>query len=236
MKIILIGYGKMGKEIEQEALACQHTICAKIDQDNEWQLYHEAIREADVAIDFSIPDKAVGNILKCFERNIPIVVGVTGWYEQLDFIIKTCIEQQKNLFYAPNFSIGMNIMFDLNKRLVQLTSKYGYQLELFEAHHEQKLDKPSGTALKLANDIIEESEYKKWTLDKNKINTDLFIDVIRQGDIKGIHEVRAQSEADKLTIRHEAISRKGFAKGAIAAASFLIGKKGVFTMTDLLNE
>lgn len=227
----------MGKETEQAALSRRHEITVKIDNSEDWMRYSMDFLKSDVAIVFSVPDKAVENIYKCFNAHIPVVVGTTGWYGELEKVVKRCNEEQKSLFYAPNFSIGMNIMFALNKRFVHLSEKYGYKLSLYEAHHVQKVDKPSGTAIKLANDIICESEhYEKWTIDQPKSQEELPVEVVREGDIKGIHEVKATSDIDCLTLKHEAFSRKGFAVGAVMAAEFLIGKKGVFTMYDLINS
>lgn len=175
--------------------------------------------------------------------NIPVVCGTTGWYEHLDEVKARCEKENQALFYAPNFSIGMNITFMLNQQLAKLSEKYGYRLSLTETHHIHKLDKPSGTAVKLAEDIIKNNDnYKSWELSQCTMNNEqltvdevLPIEAIREGNVFGIHEVKAESDCDIIQLRHEAFSRKGFATGAVIAAEFLLGKKGIFTMNDLFK-
>ena len=235
MKIAIIGYGKMGHEIEKAALARQHEIIVTIDNPQEWQERLKQLKQADVAIDFSQPDQVVGNIHRCFDWHIPIVVGTTAWQDHFEEIKVRCLNERQSLFHAPNFSIGMNIMFMLNKQLAKFAEKYGYQLSLAETHHIHKLDKPSGTAVKLANDILSVNhDYDHWSIDAPTDHT-LYINVTRIGEVNGIHSVVADSEADRLTLTHEAYNRKGFALGAITAAEFLIGKTGVFGMEDLMG-
>ena len=235
MKIAIIGYGKMGHEIEKAALARQHEIIVTIDNPQEWQERLDQLKQADVAIDFSQPDQVVGNITRCFDWHIPIVVGTTAWQDHFEEIKVRCLNESQSLFHAPNFSIGMNIMFMLNKQLAKFAVKYGYQLSLAETHHIHKLDKPSGTAVKLANDILSVNhDYDHWSIDAPTDHT-LYINVTRIGEVNGIHSVVADSEADRLTLTHEAYNRKGFALGAIAAAEFLVGKVGVFGMEDLMR-
>ena len=235
MKIAIIGYGKMGHEIEKAALARHHEIIVTIDNPQEWQERLEQLKQADVAIDFSQPDQVVGNIHRCFDWHIPIVVGTTAWQDHFEEIKVRCLNESQSLFHAPNFSIGMNTMFMLNKQLAKFAEKYGYQLSLAETHHIHKLDKPSGTAVKLANDILSVNhDYDHWSIDAHTDHT-LYINVTRIGEVNGIHSVVADSEADRLTLTHEAYNRKGFALGAIAAAEFLIGKTGVFGMEDLFG-
>ncbi len=245
MKIILLGYGKMGHEVEQIALQRGHEIVARIDKDKD--LETQRLRDSEthdiVAIEFSTPATALENIHRCFDMNIPVVCGTTGWYEHLDEIKERCEKEQQTFFYAPNFSIGMNITFMLNRQLAKLSEKYGYKISLTETHHIHKLDKPSGTAVKLAEDIIENNEnYKSWELNQFTIDNEqltignvLQVEAIREGDVFGIHEVKAESDCDVIQLRHEAFSRKGFATGAVIAAEFLLGKKGVFTMNDLFK-
>ena len=236
MKIALLGYGKMGHEVEKAALARQHEIVVTIDNATEWTERTPLLKKADIAIDFSQPDQAVANIMRCFDLHIPIVVGTTAWYDHLPEIRQRCEAEGQGLFYAPNFSIGMNIMFCLNRQLAQLAGRYGYRLSLTETHHIHKLDKPSGTAVKIANDIIAVShDYDSWSLEAQADRV-LPITAIREGEVNGIHSVTAQCGADQLTLTHEAFNRQGFAQGAIAAAEFLIGKHGCFTMDDLINE
>ena len=248
MNIILLGYGKMGHEIERIALHRGHNVMAIIDNDRDFQDFSDSqiLRPSDsdiVAIEFSTPATAFDNISRCFDLNIPVVCGTTAWYQKFDEINERCIKENQAFFYAPNFSIGMNIMFMLNKQLAKITEKYDYKLSLTETHHIHKIDKPSGTAVRLAEDIIENNNnYNSWklnqcTMDNEQctMNDVLPIDAIREGDVFGIHEVKAESDCDVIQVRHEAFSRKGFATGAVVAAEFLIGKKGIYTMNDLLN-
>lgn len=235
MKILLLGYGKMGHEVEQIALQRGHSIVATIDNVNEWAEKNDMLREADVAIEFSTPATALENIKRCFDIHLPVVCGTTAWYQHLEEIKERCVKEQQTLFYAPNFSIGMNITFMLNRYLAKITEKYDYKLSLTETHHIHKLDRPSGTAVKLAEDIIESNgNYSSWSLDDCGEEV-LHIEAIREGEYFGIHEVKAESECDIIQLRHEAFSRKGFATGAVIAAEFVEGKKGIFTMNDLLN-
>ena len=250
MKIILLGYGKMGHEVEKIALQRGHEILAKIDNENDWNSFkHSAAQQLNnsatqtVAIEFSTPATAFENIKSCFDMNIPVVCGTTAWYQHFDEIKVRCEKENQALFYAPNFSIGMNIMFMLNQQLAKITEKYDYKLSLTETHHIHKLDKPSGTAVKLANDIVDNNKnYDSWKLvecltknDECSMKNALPIEAIREGEYFGIHEVKAESSCDIISLRHEAFSREGFATGAVIAAEFLIGKKGLFTMNDLLN-
>ena len=245
MKIILLGYGKMGHEVERIALQRGHEIIARIDKDKDLEI--QRLRDSEthemVAIEFSTPATALENINLCFDMNIPVVCGTTGWYEHLDEVKARCEKENQALFYAPNFSIGMNITFMLNQQLAKLSEKYGYRLSLTETHHIHKLDKPSGTAVKLAEDIIKNNDnYKSWELSQCTMNNEqltvdevLPIEAIREGNVFGIHEVKAESDCDIIQLRHEAFSRKGFATGAVIAAEFLLGKKGIFTMSDLFK-
>lgn len=236
MKILLLGYGKMGHEVEQIALQRGHNIVATIDNVNEWAEKNDMLREADVAIEFSTPATALENIKRCFDIHLPVVCGTTAWYQHLEEIKERCVKEQQTLFYAPNFSIGMNITFMLNRYLAKITEKYDYKLSLTETHHIHKLDRPSGTAVKLAEDIIESNgNYSSWSLDDCGEEV-LHIEAIREGEYFGIHEVKAESECDIIQLRHEAFSRKGFATGAVIAAEFVEGKRGIFTINDLLNH
>ena len=226
----------MGHEVEKAALAHQHDVVVTIDNAQEWQERLEQLKQADVAIAISQPDQVVGNIHRCFDLHIPIVVGTTAWQNHFEEIKQRCLAEGQSLFTAPNFSIGMNIMFLLNKQLAKFAKRYGYQLSMAETHHIHKLDKPSGTAVKLANDIISVNhDYDHWSIDTPAEHT-LYINVTREGEVNGIHSVTAQSHADRITLTHEAFNRQGFALGAIAAAEFLVGKTGVFGMEDLFGE
>ena len=250
MKIILLGYGKMGHEVEKIALQRGHEILARIDNEEDWTSFENSetqkLRNSEtqvIAIEFSTPATAFDNIKRCFDMNIPVVCGTTAWYQHFDEVKERCEKENQALFYAPNFSIGMNIMFMLNQQLAKITEKYDYKLSLTETHHIHKLDKPSGTAVKLANDIVENTKhYDSWELNecimKNEkciMENVLPIEAIREGEFFGIHEVKAESSCDIISLSHEAFSREGFATGAVIAAEFLIDKKGLYTMNDLLN-
>ena len=233
----------MGHEVEKIALQRGHEILATIDNESEWDAFKNSeshnlgISEDVVAIEFSTPATAFENIKRCFDMNIPVVCGTTAWYDHFDEVKDRCERENQALFYAPNFSIGMNIMFMLNQQLAKITEKYGYKLSLTETHHIHKLDKPSGTAVKLANDIVENNKnYNSWECDNEQCADGVLpIEAIREGEYFGIHEVKAESSCDIISLRHEAFSREGFATGAVIAAEFIIGKKGLFTMNDLLN-
>ena len=224
----------MGHEEERLALAKGHEVVITIDNEQEWKERLEQLKTADVAIEFSQPDQAFANISRCFDLHLPIVVGTTAWYDRFDEVKDRCIKEHQSLFYAPNFSIGMNMVFRINKQLAQFAEKYGYAMSLAETHHIHKLDKPSGTAAKLANDIIaESSRYQCWSINEPYPADTLPIEVTREGEVFGIHSVTARSSADRITLTHEAFSREGLAQGALAAAQFLVGKTGVFTMENL---
>ncbi|MDA3943618.1 MAG: 4-hydroxy-tetrahydrodipicolinate reductase [Bacteroidetes bacterium] len=237
LKIALIGYGRMGKEIAAIAETRGHHIIAKLDSERDWMNHIDAFVAADVAIEFSVPEKAVSNIHKCFDANIPVVVGTTGWYHQLPEVLNRSKEQNQTIFYAPNYSIGMNMMFALSKQLTAMAVRYGYKMELYEKHHIHKLDKPSGTAIELARIIkTQHPEIEGYSLDKHDDPKLLPVEVIREDEVNGIHELILNSDEDSLKLRHEAFNRKGFAKGALMAAEFLNGKKGVFTMDDIFKQ
>lgn len=225
----------MGHEVERIALQRGHKVLFKIDNEQEWNEQKQKIIEADVAIEFSTPTAAIANINHCFDIDMPVVCGTTAWYQHLNEIKNRCEKENHTLFYAPNFSIGMNIVFMINKQIAKMTEKYDYKFSITETHHIHKLDKPSGTAVKLAEDIIENNKnYNSWKLNSDDAGI-LPIKAIREGEYFGIHEVAAKSEYDIISLRHEAFSRKGFATGAVIAAEFIQGKKGCFTMNDLLN-
>ena len=236
MKITLLGYGKMGKEIEKAALEKGHEIFLKIDSEKDWQTYENVFAQSEIAIDFSMPDTAVANIKKCFKSNIPVVEGTTAWYNQLDEIKSLCKQKNQALFFASNYSIGVNILFEINKQLASIMNNYeSYEPSIEESHHIQKLDAPSGTAITLANEIIEKIERKKkWIKEFSQAPNELAIKSIRKGNIPGTHSIFYDSPTDVLEIKHTAKNRKGFAFGAVLAAEFLLGKTGFFTMEDLL--
>ena len=224
MKIVILGYGKMGHEVEQIALQRGHEVAYRIDTAQDWYCNLDGIADCDVVIEFSTPDTAITNIEKCFELDIPMVIGTTGWYAHLDDIKNRCKNEGHTIFYAPNFSLGMNFVMNLNKEMARFAQKYDYQLDITETHHIHKLDKPSGTAVKLAEDIIENNDnYEYWELEEDAQENDdkmLRINAIREGEVFGIHEIKALSECDEITLRHEAFSRKGFAAGAVIAAEY----------------
>jgi 4-hydroxy-tetrahydrodipicolinate reductase len=231
MKIALLGYGKMGKTIEKLAEKKGHQIVARISSRSDFS----DLKIADVAIDFSIPEAAVKNITACFELGIPVVSGTTGWLEHFDEVLNTCQSRNGSFIYASNFSVGVNLFFELNKKLAEMMAKHkDYTVDIEEIHHTQKLDAPSGTAISLAKDIIEKSDYTNWKLD-NTTQNEIPIKALRIEDVKGTHTVSYRSVIDTLSIKHEAHSREGFALGAILAAEWLQGKIGVFTMKDVLG-
>lgn len=237
MKIALIGYGKMGHEVEIVALNRNHQVVLKIDKDNENDLILQNLKKVDVAIEFSTPTTAFQNVRKCLESSIPVVVGTTGWFDKLDEAKLVADNCNTALFHASNYSIGVNMFFRLNKVLADYVNNVkGYSLSITETHHTQKLDAPSGTAITMAQLIVESiDELKGWTLLPDKCNGKIPIEAIREGDVPGTHTVTFNSEQDEILLTHRAKSRKGFAIGAVLAAEFLVGKKGFFTMEDLLK-
>jgi 4-hydroxy-tetrahydrodipicolinate reductase len=237
MKLALLGYGKMGQEIEKTALARGHSITLIIDINNQDMLTKENLLKADVAIDFSTPDSAVRNILLCFDAGIPVVCGTTGWNNDLQKITSTCKEKNLALFHSSNFSIGVNILFAVNEFLAGIMNKFDeYDVRIEETHHTQKLDAPSGTAISIAEQIISRIDRKdQWNLTKSNLAESIPINSIREGDIKGIHEIFYESDVDFITLKHFTKSRKGLAFGAVLAAEFIVNRKGVFTMRDLLG-
>lgn len=237
MKIALIGYGKMGKTIEQIALQRGHQIVSIIDINNTADFDSEAFRSADVAIEFTTPATALGNYMRCFEANIPVVSGTTGWLSHLDEVKAKCEQEGKTFFYASNFSVGVNIFFALNRYLAKIMNGFpAYDVRMTEVHHIHKLDAPSGTAITLAEGILDNVERKeRWTLETAEQPTDLPIHAIREGEVPGIHEIIYESEADTISIKHDAKSRAGFALGAVIAAEFTAGKKGFLGMNDLFH-
>ena len=237
MKIALIGYGKMGKTIEQIARQRGHQIVSIIDINNTADFDSEAFRSADVAIEFTTPATALGNYMRCFAANVPVVSGTTGWLSHLDEVKAKCEQEGKTFFYASNFSVGVNIFFALNRYLAKIMNGFpAYDVRMTEVHHIHKLDAPSGTAITLAEGILDNVERKeRWTLETAEQPTDLPIHAIREGEVPGIHEIIYESEADTISIKHDAKSRAGFALGAVIAAEFTAGKKGFLGMNDLFH-
>jgi len=241
MRIALIGYGKMGKEIESLAVEKGHEIVCKVDSQN--PIHQADFSNVDVAIEFTKPELAIPHIDFCLKNKIPLVVGTTGWHDHLPAIEKKVNSLNGSLLYASNFSIGVNIFFEINRKLAELMTPHGadYQVSIEEIHHTQKLDAPSGTAISLANDIMANSKYKKWNYIENNDGVSVSktpeFDVIakRIPEVPGTHLVNYSSEIDRIEIKHEAHSRKGFALGSILAAQWLIDKQGIFTMKNVLN-
>ena len=231
MKIALLGYGKMGKVIERIALERGHEIVLKKDESNTF----DGLSSADVAIDFSVPSAAVTNISTCLNMGVPVVSGTTGWLEHYDEMVALCKEKNGGFIYGSNFSLGVNLFFELNEYLAKMMSKFdNYKVSMEEIHHTQKLDKPSGTAISLANGVIKHTDKKNWSIE-NPTSEDVFIDVKRIAEVPGTHSIFYNSDVDFIEIKHLAHNREGFALGAVIAAEWLSDKKGVFTMKDVLE-
>ncbi len=237
MKIALLGYGKMGKEIEQIALLRGHSISLKLDEHNAANDISRELAGSDVAIEFSTPHTAVGNIKKCFDAKVPVVVGTTGWLDQLPEITARCTKESQGLFWASNFSVGVNIFFRVNEYLAQMmNAQSGYDVRMEEVHHIHKKDAPSGTAITLAEGILKNFHTKKnWVNTKEGKPDELPILSVREDEVPGTHIVNYYSEVDDIEIIHTAHSRKGFALGAVLAAEWMAGRKGVYGMKDLLG-
>lgn len=235
MKIALLGYGKMGKEIEAIALHRGHIIILKIDETNSSSITKVDLQQADVAIEFSTPHTVISNIKKCLDAQLPIVVGTTGWYDSFKEIENDCQQKNGTIFHSTNFSLGVNIFMKVNSYLAELMNKYPtYNVSMEEIHHIHKLDKPSGTAITLANQVLEKVERKKnWSIIDTNTET-LFIKDVREGEVPGTHIIKYTSEVDDIEIMHKAHNRKGFALGAVIAAEYIYNKKGIFTMNDLM--
>lgn len=237
MNIALIGYGKMGKEIEKIAIERGHSIVLTIDINNPQDLTEVNLKKADVAIEFTTPTTACNNYISCFNAGTPVVSGTTGWLDRFDEITKLCNEKQGGFFYASNYSLGVNIFFELNRKLAAIMNNFpSYDVCVEEAHHNQKLDAPSGTAISIAKDILANIERKKsWRLNEFKSTDELQVVSKRLGTVPGTHVVEYDSPDDTIEIRHSAKSRRALAFGAVIAAEFLKGKQGVFSMKDLLK-
>ena len=231
MKIALLGYGKMGKVIEQIALERGHEIVLKKDQNNTF----DGLENVDVAIDFSVPDSAVTNISTCLENGIPVISGTTGWLADYKTMVDLCQKNNGSFIYASNFSLGVNVFFELNDYLAKMMANLRqYQVSMEEIHHTQKLDAPSGTAITLAEGIIKNTNYSQWTLENPKEN-EIQIEAKRIENVPGTHSIFYDSKVDQIEIKHTAHNREGFALGAVVAAEWLVGKKGVFSMKDVLG-
>lgn len=238
MNIALFGYGKMGKTIEELALAAGDEIVLRIDIDNRHQITKEQLKAAHVAIEFSRPESAFENIVFCLEAGVPVVAGTTGWLDKMDVVKALCAKHDGAFLYASNFSLGVNIFFALNKHLAHIMKQFpDYHPDLLEIHHTQKLDAPSGTAITLAEGVMAAyPQYKGWVNDlESNDASNLFIESQRITDVPGTHEVNYRSDEDHISIKHIAHNRLGFAKGALLAARWLQDKKGFFGMSDVLG-
>ena len=236
MKIALIGYGKMGKAIEEIAVQKGHTISLKINSKNAHDLTNTNLKKADVAIEFSNPQTAVANISSCLEAGIPVVSGTTGWLAEFKKIETLCKEKNGSFLFSSNFSVGVNIFFEINKRLAALMDHQDYSVKIEETHHTQKKDAPSGTAITLAEGIINNLERKiKWVNEKTDDPEELEILSKRIDEVPGTHKIVYSSTVDDIEIIHTAHNRQGFARGAVLAAEFLLAKKGIYTMKDVLG-
>ena len=237
MKLALIGYGKMGKIIERIAIDRGHEIVSKIDIDNLDDFESEAFASADVAIEFTAPRVAVANYRRAWKAGVRVVSGTTGWWDEHPDLVQEINDQGHTLFWASNFSIGVNIFFELNRHLAKIMNQYpAYDVEMTEVHHTQKLDAPSGTAITLAEGILEHIDRKSaWSLDAATTATEMPIKAIRKGQVPGIHTIRYESSVDSIEMTHDAKSREGFALGAVVAAEFTQGKSGLLGMNDLMK-
>jgi 4-hydroxy-tetrahydrodipicolinate reductase len=237
MNIALIGYGRMGHEIESMAIARGHSILKIIDVDNAADLNPVNFKEVEAVIEFSTPDSAFGNIVKCLEMKKPIVSGTTGWLKNFELASEICIKNSTSFIHSSNFSVGVNILFRLNSELAKMMEQHKDYLPLIEEiHHTKKLDAPSGTAISLAGGIKEKQKnYEGWCFEKDKTKNCIPVRSLREGSVTGTHTVTWNSEIDSVSLKHEAKNRKGFAYGAVLAAEFIYNRKGVFTMNDVLG-
>jgi 4-hydroxy-tetrahydrodipicolinate reductase len=237
VKIIISGYGKMGREIEMVALNRGHQVLARLDNPDDWAEQSSLISQAEMVIEFSTPMSVLGNIRQCFDLHLPIVVGTTGWHEKADLVKKWCSGEGQAIFAAFNFSIGVNILDSLTRQLSNIINQIeNYEISLEEIHHVHKLDAPSGTAIRLAEIILNGVERKEYWVNRLKEKPEeLQILSVREDEIPGIHTITCESDSDRLTLKHEAKGRKGFANGAILAAEWLQGRKGFFEMKDMLH-
>ena len=237
MKVAIIGYGKMGHEIEQVLLSRGHSVALIIDQDNAHDLCAEKLAEVDVAIEFTTPTTAYSNVRTCIECGTPVVSGTTGWHDKLEELQALCCEKNSTMIWSSNYSLGVNITFRLNRYLAELMNRFeGYNVAIEEIHHTQKKDAPSGTAISLANDILERVERKqRWVNGPTEEADAIEITSLREGTVPGTHTVTYLSEDDKIEVKHTLFSRRALALGAVVAAEFVATRKGVFTIDDLFD-
>ena len=231
MKIALVGYGKMGKIIDEISQSRGHEVVARLKETPN----RESLKDADVVIEFSNPEAAFENIKVCLENKIPVICGTTGWLDKKPEIERIAVEQNSAFLYGSNFSLGVNLFFAINEKLAKLMNNVDeYQCQLEEIHHIHKKDAPSGTAISIAEGIIENSKYEAWKLDETK-DKELGIFALREDEVPGTHSVFYRSEVDEIEIKHTAFNRNGFALGAVIAAEWIVGKQGVFSMKDVLG-
>ncbi len=237
MKTALVGYGKMGKEIERILIARGHTVSLIVDVNNTADLDASHLKDIDVAIEFTTPHAAYDNVVACIEAGVPIVCGTTAWLDKLPEVEKLCKTKQGAFFYASNYSIGVNILFEINRHLAKLMNRFrDYDVTIEETHHTQKKDAPSGTAVTLAEGILGNLDRKReWVCGTTTVPEELEITAIRRSIVPGIHTVTYESDVDSIAMTHTAKNRQGFALGAVLAAEFLQGKKGVYSMEDLMQ-
>lgn len=238
MKLGIIGYGRMGQTIEKLAIIRGHDIVCIVKNEHDWSRNKKNIVAADVIIEFTHPDSAYENLDRLMDLSKPVVCGTTGWLDHYPYIVDKCLKNKGAFLYASNFSVGVNILFELNKQLAKWTSHLeDFEASLHETHHIHKKDSPSGTGITLLNDLITYNKnYEGWSEEKGPHEKGTIpVDAKREGEVFGIHEVSYESKNDRLTIRHEALNREGFASGALMAAEWLVGRQGVFTMQDLLR-
>ena len=236
IRIALLGYGRMGKTLERLSASQNMDVIATFNSADDWENQISKLKNVDVAIDFSTPETAFDNISNCFDYNVPVVSGTTGWLDQMNVLQERIKKENQSFLYGSNFSLGMNVFFKINKKLSQLIQKdWNYQITMEEAHHIHKVDKPSGTAITIAEQIIENQDYNGWTIEGRE-NQKIPIEVIREGEIKGFHKVTYENEIDEITISHNAKTRDGFALGALACARWLKDKKGSYTVEDYIDS
>ncbi|MDD2412427.1 MAG: 4-hydroxy-tetrahydrodipicolinate reductase [Bacteroidales bacterium] len=235
MNIAIIGYGKMGKEIEKLIEKSNHTLVSIIDSEEEWEEYEDELEKADVAIEFSTPSSVVSNIQKCFDRNLPVVVGTTGWNDAREELKNLCLEKNQSLVWGANFSVGVNMFFAVNKKLAEMMASYPeFEVDIEEVHHTAKLDSPSGTALFLANDIVKTVSSKLGETESPSMSTPV-ISSKRISNTPGTHIVSYQSDNETIEIKHMALNRKNFAQGALLAAEWIVAKKGFYSVKDVYD-
>lgn len=237
LRIALIGYGRMGHEIETVARKRGHQVVLTIDKNNQDAFTPGQLKKADVAIEFTLPDSAYSNIMTCLQADVPVVSGTTGWMDRFQEVVDYCREHKQAFFHASNFSIGVNLFFRINQQMARIMNQFtDYEVEIEETHHVHKVDAPSGTAVKLADILIHEIDRKKgWKKQKAEKAEELSVRSIREDEIPGIHRVMYHSTFDDIEIKHSAKSREGFALGAVLAAEYIQGRQGVYSMEDLLN-